>query len=139
MTYNGEPYDIHIAMNVAIPSICVAVAAIAFAAWLYAKKNDKPAKMKAALPGLWKAANKRFYWDEIYLFITRNIIFGIICKSIAWFDRHIIDGTMDSFAYGTQYLSEKIKGMQSGNVQAYVLWFIAGALAIAAITWICVL
>ena len=139
VTYNGEPYDIHIAMNVAIPSICVAVAAIAFAAWLYAKKNDKPAKMKAALPGLWKAANKRFYWDEIYLFITRNIIFGIICKSIAWFDRHIIDGTMDSFAYGTQYLSEKIKGMQSGNVQAYVLWFIAGALAIAAITWICVL
>ncbi len=139
VTYNGEPYDIHIDMNVAIPSICVAVAAIAFAAWLYAKKNDKPAKMKAALPGLWKAANKRFYWDEIYLFITRNIIFGIICKSIAWFDRHIIDGTMDSFAYGTQYLSEKIKGMQSGNVQAYVLWFIAGALAIAAITWICVL
>ena len=139
VTYNGEPYHIHIAMNVAIPSICVAVAAIAFAAWLYAKKNDKPAKMKAALPGLWKAANRRFYWDEIYLFVTRKIIFGTICTFIAWFDRHIIDGTMDSFAYGTQYLSNKIKGMQSGNVQAYVAWFLAGAVVLAAITWICVL
>ncbi len=140
VTWNREPYHIHIEwVNVAIPSLCVATCAIALAAWLYAKKNEKPAKMKAAMPALWEAAHRRFYWDEIYMFITHKIIFNGICKGIAWFDRHIIDGTMDSFASMTQYASAKIKGMQSGNVQAYVLWYFLGAILLGAITWICLL
>ncbi|MBD5341118.1 MAG: NADH-quinone oxidoreductase subunit L [Bacteroides sp.] len=140
VTWNRAPYEIHIEwVNVAVPSLCVACCAIAFAAWLYAKKNDKPAKMRAALPALWQAANRRFYWDEIYMFVTHKIIFNGICKSIAWFDRHIIDGTMDALASITQYCSLKIKGMQSGSVQTYVLWYFFGALLLAAITWICIL
>ncbi|MDE6338696.1 MAG: NADH-quinone oxidoreductase subunit L, partial [Muribaculaceae bacterium] len=140
VTWNRAPYHIHIEwVNVAIPSLCVAGCAIALAGWLYAKKNDKPAKMRAALPALWQAANRRFYWDEIYMFITHKIIFNCICKGIAWFDRHIIDGTMDALASITQYCSLKIKGMQNGSIQTYVLWYFFGALLLAAITWICLL
>lgn len=139
VTWNREPYHIHINMQIAITSTVVAVGAICLAAWLYMKKNDKPARMKAALPGLWEAANRRFYWDEIYLFVTRKIIFGIICQSIAWFDRHVIDATMDAFASMTQYASVRIKGMQNGSIQSYVMWFIGGACAIAIITWLCVI
>ena len=90
-------------------------------------------------PTLWTAANRRFYWDEIYMFITHRIIFNIICKGIAWFDRHVIDATMDAFAKITQKTSYAIRGMQSGEIQAYVAWYIAGAIAIAAITWICLI
>ena len=139
VTWNGEPYNIHIDTQVAATSLTVAVIAIALAAWLYMKKNDKPAMMKNALPALWTAAHRRFYWDEIYLFVTRKIIFGGICKGIAWFDRHVIDATMDAFASITQYASLKIKGMQSGSVQGYVMWYFIGALLLAAITWICIL
>lgn len=139
VTYNGEPYEIHIDLQVALTSIVVALCAIGLAAWLYMKKNDKPAKMKAALPTLWKAANRRFYWDEIYMFITHKFIFNIICKSIAWFDRHVIDATMDGFAKITQKSSYAIKGMQNGSVQAYVLWYFVGALALAIVTWIVLL
>lgn len=137
VTWNGEPYNIHLNLGVACTSIVVALAAIAFSAWLYMKKNDKPAKMKAALPGLWKAANRRFYWDEIYMWVTHKIIFGIICRGIAWFDRHIIDGAMDAMATVTQYCSLKIKGMQSGSIQTYVIWYFVGAVILATITWIC--
>ncbi len=140
VTWNREPYHIHIEwLKVAVPSLIVAICAIAFATWLYAKKNDKPAKMRAALPGLWEAAHRRFYWDEIYMFITHKIIFNIICKGIAWFDRHIIDGTMDAMASVTQYCSLKIRGMQNGSVQTYVIWYFVGAVVLAAITWICLL
>lgn len=103
------------------------------------KKNEKPARMKAALPGLWKAANRRFYWDEMYMFVTHKIIFNGICRGIAWFDRHIIDGTMDALASMTQFFSLKIKGMQNGSIQTYVIWYFFGALLLAAITWICLL
>ena len=139
VTYNGEPYNIHIEAPVAVTSLTVAVVAIALAFVMYRKKNNLPTMVKNMWPGLWTAANRRFYWDEIYMFITHNIIFDIICRGIAWFDRHIIDGTMDGMAAVTQWASVKIKGMQSGKVQTYVLWYFFGALLLAAITWICLL
>lgn len=137
VTYNGEPYHIHIEPQVAATSIIVAVLAIGLAAWMYMKKNDRPAKMKQAFPNLWTWAHHRFYWDELYQFVTHKIIFGIICRSIAWFDRHIIDATMDGMAKVTQKFSIAIRGMQSGSIQAYVAWYFAGAVALAVVAWIC--
>ena len=139
VTFNGEPYHIHLEGWVAGTSITVAVLAIALATVMYAKKNPLPSKMRQAMPGLWMAAHKRFYWDEIYMFVTHKIIFGGICRAIAWFDRHIIDGTMDALAAVTNFCSVKIKSFQSGNVQAYVAWYLLGALLLGAITWICLL
>ncbi len=139
VTWNGVPYHIHIEPAVATTSLTVAVCAILLATWLYAKKNDRPHKMRMAFPNLWQAAHRRFYWDEIYMFITHKIIFGIICKSIAWFDRHVIDATMDGFALVTRKASYAIRGMQSGNAQVYVVWYLLGALALAAITWLCLI
>ena len=139
VTWNGAPYHIHLEPQVAVTSIVVAVIAILLAMKLYMKKNDVPTRMKDALPTLWEAAHRRFYWDEIYQFITHKIIFGIICRSIAWFDRHVIDATMDAFAKITQKTSYAIRGMQSGSIQAYVAWYFAGAVAIAAVVWLCLL
>ncbi|MCI5833436.1 MAG: NADH-quinone oxidoreductase subunit L [Prevotella sp.] len=139
VTWNGLPYHIHIEASVAATSLIVAVIAIAFAAWMYYKENPKPARLKAAFPGLWQAANRRFYWDEMYMFVTHKFIFGIICRSIAWFDRHVIDATMDGFAKITQKTSFAIRGMQSGSIQTYVLWYFLGAVALAIITWIALL
>lgn len=139
VTWNGLPYHIHIEASVAATSLIVAVIAIAFAAWMYYKENPKPARLKAAFPGLWQAANRRFYWDEMYMFVTHKFIFGIICKSIAWFDRHVIDATMDGFAKITQKTSFAIRGMQSGSIQTFVLWYFLGAVALAIITWIALL
>lgn len=136
VTWDGKLYHIHIETQVAATSLIVAVFAIALAAWLYFKENPKPARMKAAMPGLWQAANRRFYWDELYMFVTHKFIFGIICKSIAWFDRHVIDATMDGFAKITQKTSFAIRGMQSGSIQAYVVWYFLGACALAIITWL---
>ena len=139
VTWNGEPYHIHIEAPVAATSLIVAVAGIALAAVMYMKKNNIPTMFRNAMPGLWTAAHRRFYWDEIYMFITHKIIFNIICKSIAWFDRHVIDATMDAFAKITQKTSYAIRGMQSGEIQTYVGWYISGAVVLAAIAWLCLI
>ncbi len=139
VTWNGVPYHIHIDPVVATTSITVAVLCILLAWAMYHKKNDVPAKVKAFWPALWTAANRRFYWDEIYQFITHKIIFGIICRSIAWFDRHVIDATMDGFAKITQKSSYAIRGMQSGSIQTYVAWYFFGAVLLGGIVWICLL
>lgn len=139
VTWNGVPYEIHFETSVVITSLTVAILAIALATVMYRKKNDLPAKVKSIWPGLWTAAHHRFYWDEMYMFVTHKIIFGIICKSIAWFDRHVIDATMDMFAKVTHKASYAIRGMQSGEIQTYVYWYFAGAVLLGAITWLCLI
>ncbi len=138
VTWNGEPYHIHIEwVKIAVPSLCVAIAAILLATVMYRKKNSLPDKFAAVWPGLWTAAHHRFYWDEMYMFVTHKIIFGGICSFIAWFDRQIIDGTMDMFAKVTQKTSYAIRGLQSGSIQTYVWWYFVGAVALAAVTaWV---
>lgn len=120
-------------------SLAVAILAIILATVMYRKENPLPAKMKDAMPALWRWAHHRFYWDELYMFITHKIIFGCVSKPIAWFDRHIIDGTMDGLAFVTNKLSYAIRGLQSGNLQFYVWFYLLGALVLGAVTAICLL
>lgn len=148
VTWNGHEMFDHVSFftnlgaldwSVAGISLAVAIVAILIATKMYKTENDLPAKLKSALPRLWDWCYHRFYWDELYMFITHKIIFGCISKPIAWFDRHIVDGTMDGFAYCTQKASEAIKGLQSGNVQTYVWFYLVGALLLGAVTAICLI
>jgi NADH-quinone oxidoreductase subunit L len=125
--------------SVASISLAVAVVAILIATAMYKKENPLPAKMKNALPALWRWCHHRFYWDELYMFITHKIIFGCISKPIAWFDRHIVDGTMDGIAYVVQRSSYAIRSLQSGNIQRYVWVYLIGALLLGAVTAICLM
>ena len=138
VTYNNLPYHIHIDWTVAGISVAVAVASIALATIMYRKENAIPTRMKNAMKGMWTAAYNRFYFDQLYIFITHKIIFNLVSRPIAWFDRHIIDGTMDALASVTNVASEKIKGLQSGNIQMYVWVYLIGALLLGVITIVCI-
>ena len=127
----GEAYHIHINMTVAIMSVVVASVSILLATLMYRKPSATPDKMEKTFKGLHTAASNRFYLDEVYLFITKKIVFNSISRPIAWFDRHVIDATMDGFAGTTQWISRKIKGFQSGQVQQYAYVFLLGTLIIA--------
>ena len=141
VSWNGEPYDFmaHFDWTIAGISLAIAILGIGLAWKMYFRENALPDKMQNALPNLWRWCHHRFYWDELYQFITHRIIFGIICKGLAWFDSNIIDGTMNAFAAVTNKASEAIKTFQSGQIQMYVLWYLLGALALGTVTIICLL
>ena len=136
VTWDNMPYDIHLDPTIAVTSVVIAIAAIALATVMYRKENAIPARLRAAMPHLWNWASHRFYWDELYMFITHKIIFNLICRPIAWFDRHIIDGTMDALANITNKASFAIRGLQSGQIQTYVRVYLIGALLLGVITTI---
>jgi len=73
----------------------------------------------------------KFYIDEMYLFITKKIIFRYISEPVAWFDRHIVDGTMNALAIVTQVVSFRIREFQSGQLQKYAFFFISGTILLA--------
>ena len=83
--------------------------------------------------GFYQAAYHKFYIDELYLFITKKIVFNLVGRPAAWFDRNIVDGFMNLLASITQNISAFIKGIQSGKVQGYALYFFLGIFGLAVV------
>jgi NADH-quinone oxidoreductase subunit L len=74
---------------------------------------------------------RKFYIDEVYLFVTHKVIFRMISQPVAWFDRHVVDGTMNQIGNTTVFFSQAIKRMQSGHIQLYIWFFTSGVLLLA--------
>jgi len=129
---NGEAYTIHLSIAVAVSSILLATVAIVIATTMYMKDQNKVALiLKARSKKFLTAAYHRFYMDELWLFVTKKIIFRGISRPIAWFDKKVIDGFMDILATTTQLFSRQIKRFQSGNIQSYCIWFLLGVMMLA--------
>ena len=128
---NGESYTIHLDAAIATTSVVIALASIAVATCMYLSPRQQLAdSLQRRFSGLWTAAYHRFYIDEVYQFITHRIIFRCISRPIAWFDRHVVDGTFDFMAWAANAASDSIRGLQSGQVQQYAYVFLCGALAL---------
>ena len=129
---NGLAYSIHLDMQVAVTSIVVALIAIGLATWMYASSNQSFAEgLAVRFSTLHRAAYKRFYMDEAWLFVTKKIIFGCVSTPLAWFDRHVIDGFLDFMAWSTNALGETVQPIQSGKIQSYTMWFLGGIIVLA--------
>lgn len=128
---NGHAYTIHLKASVAVTSVVVAVVAIALATWMYARDRQPVADMLARrFPRLHRAAYKRFYMDEIWMFVTKRIIFRCISAPVAWFDRHVVDQFLNFMAWSTNAAGEELQPIQSGKIQSYVVWFFGGAIVL---------
>ena len=133
----GKFVIIHLDWTVAGTSIAIALISIAVATVFYRKHSPIPDRLARTFSGLHRAASHRFYIDEVYLFITKRIIFNGVSRSIAWFDRHVIDGAMNGLALVTNRMSLAIRGLQSGQVQQYAFVFLVGLLLITVLVLFC--
>lgn len=125
---DGKPFEIPFHLSLAIPPVLMAVIGISIAYILFARENDKPAKITQALGGFYRAAYHKFYIDEVYLFVTKKILFNLVGRPAAWFDRNVVDNIFNGSAAVTAYTSESVKKMQSGRVQTYATFFLGGVL-----------
>ncbi len=130
---NSIPLDSHINWSIASASIIVSFIGIIIAWILYKNPSNAPQKIIDNIKTLYKWAYNKFYIDEIYLFVTKKIIFNLISRPIAWFDRHVVDGTMNGIAWTTNKVSESIKGLQSGQLQKYAFAFVSSTIVLSAL------
>jgi len=128
-----RPFETEMHLNIALPSIIIALTGITAAFILYRKESPAVARIIAAMGYLYKMVYNKFYVDELYLFVTKRILFNLVSRPVAWFDRHIVDGTMNGIAWLISVSSEKIKRIQSGQLQHYALAFVSGVVILALI------
>ncbi len=128
---DGTAFESEFHIIPALVAVTAGLIGIFTAVFLYAKKNDKPEMISAALGGLYRSAYRKFYVDELYLFITKKIIFNFISTPAAWIDKNVVDGMMNLIADVTGNLSESAKTLQSGKISSYVMWFFAAAIVLS--------
>ena len=127
------PLKSHFDPMFSIAPVAFGVIGILLAMWMYKRESARAEQLSQSLGGLYKAAYKKFYIDEIYLFITQKIIFNLIGRPAAWIDKNIVDGLMNGIANTTASVSGFIKGIQSGKVQSYAIYFFGGIVALAVV------
>lgn len=126
ITADGNAIHSSVPITFSILPVSLAIAGILLATRLFKTSNEMPQRIALQMGGLYKAASRKFYIDELYLFITKKILFNLIGRPAAWIDKNIVDGLMNGAATLTARLSELIKGFQSGKLQDYALYFFGG-------------
>lgn len=133
VTSDGLPFEAHIDYAVAIPSVLIGLLGIAIATIMYRKQTEIPQRLATGFGYFYNWAYHKFYMDEVYLFVTKKIIFNYISRPVAWFDRHIVDGFMNLIARVIERSAYLIKGFQSGRIQQYGFVFVSGTIALVII------
>ncbi len=131
VTSDGLPFEIHTEWVVAIPAVLVGLIGIFIAFLLYKKESAIPGKISRGLKFVYTWTFHKFYIDEIYMFVTHKIIFNLVSKPAAWFDRHVVDGTMNLIGNTIVWTSHLIKNFQSGQIQKYAFVFVTGTILLA--------
>jgi NADH-quinone oxidoreductase subunit L len=117
-----------------IGSIVMAILGVFFAWYVYLKAKMQPARDAAqALPVLYRLLLNKYYVDEIYD--------AIIIKPLMWlsefflwkiFDVGVVDGAVNGSAHVTEWASTKLRKIQTGDFQVYVMLFLIGVISVLA-------
>jgi NADH-quinone oxidoreductase subunit L len=126
-------FEAHLNYPLAAIAVAMAITGISIAFVFYKKQNELPEKISGSLGALYQWAYHKFYIDEVYLFVTKEIIFKRISTPFARFDKKVVDGTMNLIGNSTVLTSEKIKGLQSGRIQDYAYAFLGGVVVLVII------
>ena len=122
-----------------IASVAVAAIGIVFAWALFgveflgirrAGNPDRVRALAARVPFLYRASLNKWWFDELYdlLFIR---IGGRVAASMWWFDRAIVDGTVNGIGALTADAGRGLRRVQTGRVQNYALGIAIGLIVMA--------
>ncbi len=111
-------------------SVLIAVAGILLAWWMYIVSPTLPDKLTSLFGGLYRAILHKWYFDEIYdaLIVNPCKRFGTFLWEI--FDVGLIDGIVNGTAALAHFCGERIRRLQTGQVENYALFMVLGIVVI---------
>jgi len=93
-------------------------------------RPERVRELSARVPFLYRASLNKWWFDELndLLFIR---IGGRIADALFWFDRNVIDGTVNGVGRVTVEAGRGLRHVQTGRVQNYALGIALGLIAMA--------
>jgi NADH-quinone oxidoreductase subunit L len=122
----GVPYAFHFsAVGLAATGLALAGFGLAWAIHGRRLITDRSLSWLAPLGRLTRSAAIDRSFETIY----RRLVL-VFARGVGWFDRYVIDGLMNLSAWATIRLGQRLRRIQTGNAQDYVLAVIAGAIVL---------
>jgi NADH-quinone oxidoreductase subunit L len=131
VTSDGSTLETELHLTFSIAPVMLALCGILLAMRFYKSENNLATAVSAALGKFYRAAYSKFYIDEIYLFITKKVVFNLIGKPSAWVDKNVVDGLVNTSGMFAQDGSDELSVWQSGKLQDYAIWFLLGVVALS--------
>ncbi|HWQ55306.1 MAG TPA: NADH-quinone oxidoreductase subunit L [Bryobacteraceae bacterium] len=151
---HGAHHDVGVEWLLMGVSVAIAVAGIAIARWFYHSNPDIPDALEARFKPLHTVLSRKWYVDEIYDFLFVNglskgggRLLGIFDQKVVdggvngagwltrfassvsiWWDTWIVDGAVRFTAFTVKLFSYPVCMLQTGRVQAYAFFMVAGVL-----------
>jgi NADH-quinone oxidoreductase subunit L len=123
-----------IGASVAVAAIGIAVAWRLFGVEIGSirmpPRPERVQALAARTPFLYRASLNKWWFDELYhlLFI---VIGGRVANFLWWFDRNVVDGSVNDLARTTIGAGRRLQRVQTGRVQNYALGIALGLIVMA--------
>jgi len=110
-------------------SLLVALAGIGLAYLLYVRSPSSAAALAERFSGLHRFLDKGWYFDALY---GATFVRGAhaLARAVGSLDRRVIGGAVDGIGRGVGWSGRRLRTLQGGGVQGYVLLILAGVLAV---------
>jgi NADH-quinone oxidoreductase subunit L len=129
ISFGGEGHSSTINWLFSLAPLSISAVGIFIAYKMYCNPRKEMPTTQPPATWLHRAAFNKFYIDEAYRWITGSILFPLVGRPFAWFDRTIVDGIVQGVANAVGNCYYFIRGMQSGKLQDYLLYFMGGIVA----------
>ncbi|NUM80232.1 NADH-quinone oxidoreductase subunit L [bacterium] len=129
-------------ISIAAISAGVALLGILVAYVMYAKRSpewttEMHDPLRSKLGQLYVHLENKWYIDEVWRWIVNQILFRV-SAACAWFDRNIVDGSVDLVAFITTRIGILMQPAQSGRLQSYILIVMLGLFIILATLYVAI-
>ena len=88
-------------------------------------RPERVRELTARAPFLYRASLNKWWFDDLYHFLFM-VIGGKIADAIWWFDREVVDGTVNAIGAETIAAGRGLRQVQTGRVQNYALGIAIG-------------
>ncbi|HWO93427.1 MAG TPA: NADH-quinone oxidoreductase subunit L [Dehalococcoidia bacterium] len=87
----------------------------------------------ARLRPAWTLLSNRYYLDALYeTVVVRWLFYAGLVRALALFDQYVVDGIVNGAARTGDVVGERVRRVETGQLQAYGASFIVGAAVVAA-------
>jgi NADH-quinone oxidoreductase subunit L len=93
-------------------------------------RPERVRELTARAPFLYRASLNKWWFDDLYHLLFM-VIGGRIAAAVWWFDREVIDGTVNAIGAATIDVGRGLRQVQTGRVQNYALGIAVGLIVMA--------
>lgn len=123
-------------LNLALPAFTLSLIGLFLARIFYKERSAIPTGAAQAFGDFYRCALAKFYVDELYLFITKKIIFDKVSRPLERFDDNIVDGTVDRVGEATLNTGGDLAAVSTGRLSYHALTVSLGVAAVIVLIWI---